>query len=93
MANYNTFNIVSTKSNKPILTTSSAVKCKREFAGGCRIDVWNENVLVEKIYKKNLFQIDKYIRIEKEYVAKKQQIAHEKKQRRRERAMLRLAIG
>ena len=91
MANYNTFNLVDTKSRKTILTTSSARKCKREFVKGRRIDVWNGNALVDVIYSRNLPDIDKYIRLEKEHIARKQQLATERNKRRKERTMLRLA--
>ena len=91
MADYNTFNLIDTKSRKTLVTTSSARKAKREFVKGYRIDVWNGNVLKESIYSKNLFEIDKYVRLEKENIAKKQKIAEERNKRRRERAALRLA--
>lgn len=91
MANYNTFNLVDTKSRKILLTTSSARKCKKEFVKGYRIDVWNGNALVNVIYARNLSDIDGYVQIEKEHVARKQAIAEERNKRRRERAQLRLA--
>jgi hypothetical protein len=85
MANYNTFQLVDTKSRKTVITTSSARKCKRAFEKGYRIDVWNGNVLVDTIYARNIAEIDKYVRIEKEYIAKKQAMATARNQRRRER--------
>lgn len=91
MANYNTFNLVDTKSRKILLTTSSARKCKKEFIKGYRIDVWNGNTLVDVIYNKNLIDINKYIQIEKEHIARKQAMAEERNRRRRERTRLRLA--
>ena len=91
MANYNTFNLIDTKSRKTLLTTSSARKCKKEFVKGCRIDVWNGNELVDVIYAKNFGDINKYVRLEKEYTALKQKRAEERNKRRRERAMLRMA--
>lgn len=91
MANYNTFNLIDTKSRKTLLTTSSARKCKKEFVKGHRIDVWNGNVLVDVIYNRNLNDINKYVNIEKEHVAKKQKMAEERNRRRRERALLRQA--
>lgn len=83
MANYNTFQLFDTKSRKTIIITSSARKCKQEFEKGMRIDVWNENVLTEVIYARNLADIDKYIRMEKEYIARKQAAATERNQRRK----------
>lgn len=88
MANYNTFQLVDTKSRKTIITTSSARKCKHEFEKGMRIDVWNENVLTEVIYARNLADIDKYVRMEKEYIARKQAAAEERNQRRKKRLQM-----
>ena len=87
MANYNTFNLVDTKSRKTLLTTSSARRCKKEFVKGRRIDVWNGNALIDVIYAKNISDIDKYVRLEKEYIARKQQKATERNKRRRERLL------
>lgn len=88
MANYNTFQLVDTKSRKTIITTSSARKCKRTFEKGHRIDVWNGNVRIEVIYAKNLSDIDKYVRLEKEYIAKKQAIATARNQKRKQRLQM-----
>ena len=68
MANYNTFNLIDTKNRKTIFTTSSARKCKRALEKGYRIDVWNNNKLIEKIYIKNIDDINKYVQLEKEYM-------------------------
>lgn len=83
MANYNTFNLVNTKSQKTLLTTSSARKCKKEFIKGYRIDVWNGNKLIEVIYNRNIEDINKYVRLEKEYIARKQKLATERNRRRK----------
>lgn len=88
MANYNTFQLVNTKSRKTIITTSSARKCKRAFEKGHRIDVWNGNILTETIYAKNLNDIDKYVRMEKEYIARKQALATERNQKRKQRLQM-----
>lgn len=88
MANYNTFQLVDTKSRKTIITTSSARKCKRTFEKGHRIDVWNGNVLTEVIYAKNLADIDKYVQLEKEYIARKQAKATARNQKRRQRLQM-----
>ena len=85
MADYNTFSLIDTKSKKIILTTSSARKCKRAFEKGYRIDVWNKNTLIEKIYNKNLADINKYVRLEKEHIARKQEQATLRNKRRKER--------
>ena len=89
MANYNTFNLIDTKSRKTILTTSSARKCKRAFVKGYRIDVWNGNTLVDVIYNKNIEDVNKYVRKEKEYIAWKQERAALRNQRRREKTLKR----
>lgn len=91
MANYNTFNLIDTKSRKTIFTTSSARKCKRAFVKGYRIDVWNGNSLVDVIYNKNIDDINKYVRLEKEYIARKQERAALRNKRRKEKTMKRIA--
>lgn len=88
MANYNTFNLIDTKSRKTLLTTSSARKCKRELQAGRRVDVWNGNELVETIYAKNIDELNKYVRMEKEYIAQKQAQATLRNQRRRNRLQM-----
>lgn len=88
MANYNTFQLVDTKSRKTLLTTSSARKCKRELQTGRRVDVWNGNELVETIYAKNIDDLNKYVRMEKEYIAQKQAQATLRNQRRRNRLQM-----
>lgn len=88
MANYNTFNLIDTKTRKTILTTSSARKCKRELQTGRRVDVWNGNELVETIYVKNIDDLNKYVRTEKEYIAQKQAQATLRNQRRRNRLQM-----
>lgn len=90
MANYNTFALVDTKSRKSVFVTSSARKCKKEFKDGFRIDVWNNNSLVESIYSRNIDAINKYIKIEKEYIAMKQKRAEERNKRRK--AKLAMAV-
>lgn len=85
MANYNTFNLVDTKTNRTILTTSSARKCKREIQKGYRIDVWNGNTKVEVIYNRNIEAINVYVRLEKEYIARKQKQAEERNKKRKQK--------
>ena len=93
MANYNTFSLVDTKTRKTLLTTSSARKCKKAFIKGYRIDVWNENILVDIIYNKNINDINKYVRREKEYIAKKQEAATLRNKIRKEKRKQKLAKG
>lgn len=85
MANYNTFSLVDTKARKILLITSSARKCKRAFAKGCKIEVWNANRCIEVIYNRNIADFGKYIKTEKEYIAEKQRRAEARNRRRRNR--------
>ena len=85
MAKYNTFALIDTKTKKVLMITSSARKSKRAFEKGCRIEVWSENALSEVVYNKNLADIDKYISIEKEFIARKQRKAEERNKRRRKK--------
>lgn len=91
MANYNTFNLIDTKTRKTIFTTSSARKCKRAFVKGYRIDVWNGNVLTDVIYNRNIEDINKYVRLEKEHIARKQEHAALRNQRRKAKTLKRIA--
>ena len=86
MARYNTFALIDTKSRKVLMITSSARKSKKRFIKGCKIEVWSANVLSEVIYNKNIAEIDKYIKVEKEYIASKQRKAEEKNKRRKLKA-------
>lgn len=86
MADYNTFNLIDTKTRKTLITTSSARKCKKEFVKGYRIDIWNKNQLVDVIYYKNIEDLNKYVRLEKQHNAEKQKRAEERNKRRKQRA-------
>lgn len=86
MAKYNTFALIDTKTKKVLMITSSARKSKKAFVKGCRIEVWSANVLSEVIYNRNLADIDKYISIEKEYIARKQKKAEERNKQRKLKA-------
>lgn len=85
MANYNTFCLVDTKSRKLLLITSSARKCKRAFAKGYRIEVWNANNCTEVIYNRNIADFRKYIKAEKQYIANRQQKAEARNRKRKQR--------
>jgi hypothetical protein len=85
MANYNTFCLVETKARKLLLITSSARMCKRAFAKGCRIEVWNANNRTEVIYNRNIADFGKYIKAEKEYIANKQRKAEARNRKRKHR--------
>ncbi len=88
MAKYNTFALFDTKTRNALLITSSARKCKKAFLKGHRIEVWSGNALSEKIYHKNLSDIDKYIRAEKEYIADKQKRAELRNKRRKNKRVM-----
>lgn len=89
MANYNTFLVVDCNTRKPVLNTSSAKKASKELRTGIRIEVWNNNVLVERIYanKSNISPLSPYIKAEREYIGRKQAEA-EKRNKRRKAARL-----
>lgn len=87
MANYNTFVVIDCNSRKTILTTSSARKADRELRKGTRIEVWNGNELVIRIYdadrKKAVYPFMSYIKAEKEYIRQKQAKAEKRNRMRR----------
>lgn len=91
MANYNTFVVVDCKTRKPFLTTSSARKASKKLKTGVRIEVWNNNVLIERIYESDILKeqnpLSVYIRAEREYIGRKQTEA-EKRNKRRKAARL-----
>ena len=83
MAKYNTFVVYNCKRRKNLLVTSSARKAKGELHVGIKIEVWNENVFIEKIYFRTRQNLNKYIREEKRYIAMKQAKAEQRNKRRR----------
>lgn len=87
MANYNTFVVIDCNSRKTILTTSSARKAERALHKGTRIEVWNGNELVIRIYdadrKKAVYPFMPYIKAEKEYIRKKQAKAEIRNKKRK----------
>jgi hypothetical protein len=89
MANYNTFVVVNCSTRKPIVTTSSARKAYGELKTGTRIEVWNNNILIERIYesdkKREGNPMKPYIDMERDYIRKKQEIATLRNQRRKKK--------
>lgn len=87
MANYNTFVVVNCSTRKPVITTSSARKAYGELQTGIRIEVWNDNVLIERIYESDKRResnpMQPYIDLEREYIRKKQELATLRNQRRK----------
>ena len=86
MANYNTFVVINCLTRKPIITTSSARKAYAELRTGIRIEVWNNNDLVERIYesdkKREGNPMKPYVDMEREYIRKKQEMATLRNRRR-----------
>jgi hypothetical protein len=87
MANYNTFVVVNCSTRKPVITTSSARKAYRELQTGIRIEVWSNNILIERIYESDKRRegnpMKPYIDMEREYIRKKQEMATLRNQRRK----------
>lgn len=83
MAKYNTFVIYDCKRRKNLLITSSARKAKGELRVGVKVEVWNENTFIEKIYFKTRRNLEKYVSEEKRYIAMKQAKAEQRNKRRK----------
>ena len=87
MANYNTFVVVNCKTRKPVITTSSARKAYKELQTGIRVEVWNNNVLIERIYESDKYRegnpMQPYIDMEREYIRRKQEMAEQRNKRRK----------
>ena len=89
MGNYNTFVVIDCNTRRTILTTTSARKARQEQRTGVKIEIWNNNKIVAKIY-----EADKrhgtdpflpYITAEREYIKKKQAKAEARNRARKER--------
>jgi len=74
LADYNTFIVVDVESRKPILTTSSIRKSAKLLTTGYRIEVWNNNRLIDLLYGKDKTngRLTPYYSAEKAYIRKKQ---------------------
>lgn len=72
MMKHNIFAVYNCEGRKNLLVTPSARKAKNELRTGTKIEVWDENTLVEKIYFKTSKNFEKYISKEKRYIAMKQ---------------------
>lgn len=86
MAKYNTFVVIDYKKRKNLLVTSSAKKASKLLRIGTKIEVWNENELIEVIHfaksKHSKDYIWGYILKEKEFIGKKQKQSEKKNARR-----------
>lgn len=89
MANYNTFLVVDCNTRRPILTTSSARKARSELRTGVRVEVWNNNTLVERIYeadkRREADPLAPYVEAERDYIRQKQAKAEARNRARRQR--------
>ncbi len=79
---YNIFVVYDCVKRKPILVTSSARKAKKALHKGIRVDVWNMEEIIACVYSRDDFLLDKYIMLEKQYIARKQEQATKRNQRR-----------
>ena len=75
MAKYNTFAVIECRRNNTILITSSARKATGELFKGRRIEVWNENERIGKVYAHKCEAMKGYIAAEKDYIRAKQEKA------------------
>ena len=85
MANYNTFTLIDCINKKTLLITSSARKVSKLLTTGYRVEVWNNNELIEKIYNKNRLLLNPYIEKEREYIRNKQAKAEARNKKRNEK--------
>ena len=86
MAGYNTFVVVDCSRRKIVLVTSSARKANSCLVKGVRVEVWNHNSLVERIYERDKRReanpLGPYIDSEREYIRRKQKNAEQRNRRR-----------
>lgn len=80
---YNTFVVVDCGKRKPILVTSSARKANDALSVGKRVEVWNCNKLVERIYNNEKGMMIPYVSAEKEFIRNKQKTAEKTNKMRR----------
>lgn len=83
MANYNTFVVCESRHGKIYMVTSSARKARSMLTKGYRVEVWNENIKHCVVTKKTEDELIPFVKIEKEYIAKRQEKATQKNLRRR----------
>ena len=85
MADYNTFAVVESKHGKILLVTSSARKANELLCVGRRIEVWNNNEKFLSITTINKDRMQAFIRIEKDYIRRKQEKATLKNKYKKEK--------
>lgn len=86
MSDYNIFVVYDCVKRKPILVTSSARKAKQALHKGIRIDVWNNEENMACIHSKDSFMLERYITLEKQYIARKQEYATKRNKRRKHKS-------
>ena len=96
MANYNTFLVIDCKTRRTLLNTSSARKASRMLQTGVRIEVWNNNAMVETIYERDKRAegnpLRAYIEKERDYIREKQARAEKRNAARRAKKQARLGV-
>ena len=96
MANYNTFLVIDCKTRRTLLNTSSARKASRMLQTGVRIEVWNNNAMVETIYARDKRTegnpLRPYIEKERDYIREKQARAEKRNAARRAKKQARLGV-
>lgn len=83
MSDYNIFVVYDCVKRKPVLVTSSARKAKKALQKGIRVDVWNNEENMACVHSKDSFLLDKYITLEKQYIARKQEYAMKRNKQRK----------
>jgi hypothetical protein len=82
----NVFVVIDCKKRKPILATPSARKATgtlKNVKSGLRVEVWDDHACVTIAYPKNLYKLDPYVQLEKQYIGRKQKQAEKRNKRRK----------
>ncbi len=82
------FVVIDCKKRRPILATPSARKATgtlRNVKSGLRIEVWDDHACVAIAYPKDLYKLNPYVQLEKQYIGRKQRKAEERNKHRRSR--------
>lgn len=80
------FVVVDCKKRRPILATPSARKATgtlKNVKSGLRVEVWDDHICVTIAYPKDLYKLDPYVQLEKQYIGRKQKRAEERNKFRR----------
>ena len=83
MANYNTFAVVDSKQGEILLITSSARKASEMLCEEKHIEVWNNNEKFITITHENKDRMRAFVRIEKDFIRRKQEKATKKNKYKR----------